>query len=130
MMAAPEEHEPRARARAGPREVGMTEIAIVITGEPLPGVFAWEVAEFGLAGKSRQPLLDGCRALSRAGSSPSDFAVLVWAGRPGWALRAKIGVTARLTTAEERRDGGPRLAPRRKWDGVAGVPIPHRNRRK
>jgi hypothetical protein len=91
------------------------EIVVVITGEPLPGVFAWEVSDLGLVGKSRQPFLDACRAISRAASSPSGFAVLAWAGRPGWALRARIGVAARVTTTEERRDGGPRFALHRDW---------------
>ena len=94
------------------------ELAIIITGEPLPGVFAWEVPGLGLAGRSRQPFLDGCRALSRAGSSPSDVATLVWVGRPGWTLRATIGAAARMTTAEERRDGGPRFALHREWGQV------------
>jgi hypothetical protein len=31
------------------------ELAIIITGEPLLGFFAWHVPELGLAGKSRQP---------------------------------------------------------------------------
>lgn len=56
------------------------EVAIIITGEPLPDIFAWQVLELGLTGKSRQRFLDGCRALCRAGFSSSDFAILV----PGW----------------------------------------------
>jgi hypothetical protein len=39
------------------------EITIIVTGEPLAGV----VPELGLFGKSREPLFDGRRALSRGG---------------------------------------------------------------
>jgi hypothetical protein len=91
------------------------EIAIVITRQVGPGIFSWEIRERGLTGKSRQPLVDGCLALLRDGSSPSDFPVMVWTGRPGWALRAKIGVASLVTVAEERKGSSPRFVPRREW---------------
>lgn len=77
-------------------------IRIEIEREVSPGIWAWVASIAGqtVGGRSRQPLLDACRALKRMGQDPATQIGLFWPGQPDWALRTTIGVGADLTVSE------------------------------
>jgi hypothetical protein len=58
-------------------------------------------------GRSREPLLDACRALKSLGEPVDQLVGLFQPGRTDWDLRATIGYGASKTVIES--DYGPRL---------------------
>jgi hypothetical protein len=61
---------------------------------------------------SRTPFFDAARALLAAGlADPSDTLVMRHAGSAHDALRARVGVAAKLMVREETTDGKPRFVP-------------------
>jgi hypothetical protein len=66
-------------------------------GESLPGLFDARLGDRLLVHASRQPFLDGCRALLELGYPGDAIAVMRHAGSDTDCLRAKIGGAARLT---------------------------------
>lgn len=77
-------------------------IRVVITGVPSPGIFEWSVNEPGLVlgGRSREPLLDACRALERTGVSTPQQCALFWEGSDQWTLRTPVSLGAGLTVRD------------------------------
>jgi hypothetical protein len=58
---------------------------------------------------TRQPFLDGCRALLELDADPDASVVLQHTGSATVSLRAKIGVAAKLTVAERAYGNAPRF---------------------
>lgn len=78
-------------------------IEVRITGRGKNGTWPYSVVGRAVEGRSRQPLLDACRALKRMGE-PSDPRVgLFWGGSAIWSLRTTVGAGAALTVVEEPR---------------------------
>ena len=73
------------------------------------GVWRWTCPRYGLAGRSRQPLLDACREIKRMGGDPADIVGLFREARSMPDMTCTIGVGAGLTVDESRT---PRFA---KW---------------
>jgi len=65
---------------------------------------------------SRQPLLDACRYLLRAGADPNSWIVMRHAGIEVESLRGKIGILAGLTVEDDHL-GRPKF---RRWRGPRG----------
>ena len=58
---------------------------------------------------SRQPLLDGARALLRDGGSPGDTLEVARAATGPWDMRARVGLAARFTIEERDQGSKPPL---------------------
>ena len=79
--------KPPSRRRSGESEID-------------PGRFMASVGGRVLVRSSRQPFLDAARVLVGEGHDPSVMVAMRHAGGTADALRAKLGVAARLTVAE------------------------------
>jgi len=83
-------------------------IRVVLTSSTILGRACWKVEGLDLLGTwSRQSLLDACRAISRMGAVPSDYAGLFQRGRsePDLTCSIKWG-------AEHSVEEGGRIGPR------------------
>jgi hypothetical protein len=77
--------------------------------EIAPGVFAYSVPSLRLSGKSRQPLLDACRAIqSILGDPCREQAAAYREGRDAPDLTCPVDIGARYRVADESR-GSPRF---------------------
>jgi hypothetical protein len=82
-------------------------IRVELGEEVRPGVWAWQAG--GLEGRSRQPLLDACRAIRSIPDAPLSQEIgLFREGRDSPDLFCTVGVGAELTVEE----AGPRFI---KW---------------
>jgi hypothetical protein len=84
-------------------------LMVVITAVPIPkrpGRYAAKLGETVLVSSTRQPFLDGCRALLATGHSPDTIAVMRHAGSSTDSLRGPIRAAAKLTV-RETDDRGP-----------------------
>lgn len=66
-----------------------------------PRTWDYRIPEFGVGGRSRQPLLDACRQIKRMGGDPARLAALFREGREDWDIRCSVEVGAN-TTVEGR----------------------------
>jgi hypothetical protein len=100
-------------------------IRVDIEREVRPGVWQWRsdsVRHGPVDGRSRQPLLDACRAYERAGEDALTSVGLFWPGESDWALRCSVGWGAGKTVVEDA-DGLRMIAWKtfkrpRAWEGV------------
>jgi hypothetical protein len=70
------------------------------------------IGERQIVAASRTPFCDGARALLSEGLAvPSDALIMRHAGSAHDALKASVGVAAKLTVEDESRDGKPRFRP-------------------
>jgi len=75
-----------------------------------PGKFAAFLGERQIVAASRTPFCDGARALLAEGTAaPGDLLVMRHAGGEHDALKAAVGVAAKLTVSEETNTGRPRF---------------------
>ncbi len=74
-----------------------------------PGVFAYTVPSLGLSGRSRQPLLDGCRQIKSLLGPTGQLAGLFRGGSSDCDIRCPVDVGAEFTVKEESA-GGSRFA--------------------
>ena len=72
-------------------------------GERPPGLYDAYLGTRLLAARTRQPFLDGARALVALGFDPGTTVVLKHIGSDTECLRARLGVAARLTVKERDR---------------------------
>jgi hypothetical protein len=105
-------HPPTTRTIIVSPSIGFTE-------KPLPGKFDAHLGERLLVQQSRTPFVDAARILLGDGTaSAGDMLVMRHAGSSHDALKANIGIAAKLTVAEEPR---PRFAkwtpPETRWRG-------------
>ncbi len=88
------------------------------------GKYRYHVAGWVVAGLSRQPLLDACRAVHAMGADPSREIGLFRETSDIWDLRTTVGYGASKTIAEEDR-GGLRLrdftGPPPQWKKAEGI---------
>jgi hypothetical protein len=78
-------------------------IRIDLGRESAPGVFEYSIPSLGLSGKSRQPLLDACRAIKRIlgpTKSAEEHAGLYRSGRTHPDLHCAVLAGANLTVSE------------------------------
>jgi hypothetical protein len=80
-------------------------------GHRLPGRFDAVIDGKVIVPATRQPFLDGARALLAEGANPEATIVLKHAGSPTECLRARLGAAAKLTVEESNR-GKPTF---RRW---------------
>jgi hypothetical protein len=79
-------------------------------GKLLPGKFDAFINERRIVVASRTPFCDGARVLLAEGlAMPSDVLIMRHAGSQVDALKAAVGVAAKLTVKEETADGKPRF---------------------
>jgi hypothetical protein len=83
-------------------------IRVELGKEVKPGIWAYRVEGYGLEGRSRQPLLDACRMVERAGGDTSQQIGLFRKGKANCDLFCQVKVGAGLTVDES----GPRFV---KW---------------
>src|SRR3974377_1351708 len=75
-----------------------------------PGKFAAFLGERQIVAARRTPFCDGARALLAEGTAaPGDLLVMRHAGGEHDALKAAVGVAAKLTVSEETNPGRPRF---------------------
>ena len=84
-------------------------IQIIRGAETSPGVWAYAIPSLGLCGKSRQPLLDGCRQIKSILGVTPKRAGLFREGRDGPDISCSVEVGA-ATTVSEPAKGGIRFA--------------------
>ena len=75
-----------------------------------PGTWDYRIPEFGVGGRSRQPLLDACRQIKRMGGDPARLAALSREGCEHWDIRCSVEVGA-STTVEDPDRGQIRFRP-------------------
>jgi len=73
------------------------------------GRWFWHARGTEIIGRSREPLLDACRALKTMGEPASRFVALFRPGRTDWDLRTTVGYGASKTVVES--GPGLRLRP-------------------
>ncbi len=66
------------------------------------GRFGFFCRQYGIRGLSRQPLLDACRAIERAGADPAAEIALFRLGATDWDVKTTVGHGARLSVREDR----------------------------
>jgi hypothetical protein len=80
------------------------------SGGVLPGKFDARLGDRSIVEASRTPFCDGARALLAQGlAAPGDLLVMRHTGSQHDALRAMVGVAARLTVDETSGNGTPRF---------------------
>lgn len=82
-----------------------------------PGLFEWWVPGSDLRGRSRQPLLDACRALKSTGGDTSDECGLFREGNLVPDLSCTIGIGAGLAVEENLRGSAPYFRKFRQYNG-------------
>jgi hypothetical protein len=112
------------RSRPAPPRPPTTQTHVIIaspsigsSGKPVPGKFDARIDERVLAEQSRTPFCDAARALLEDGfASHHDILIMRHIGSEVDALKANIGIAAKLTVADEPR---PRFArwtpPETRW---------------
>jgi hypothetical protein len=83
-------------------------IEIIRGAETKPGIWEYSVPSLGLCGKSRQPLLDACRQIKRAGGGTAQCAGLFRDGMDTPDISCPVEAGAALTV-EETSHGSPRF---------------------
>jgi hypothetical protein len=74
--------------------------------EVAPGIFAYRVASLQIEGKSRQPLLDACRAIKRTGAVPEAEQIAIYReGRTDPDMTCPLWAGAVTTVSEPQRGG-------------------------
>jgi hypothetical protein len=73
------------------------------------GVWRYTVAGFAIQGRSRQPLLDACRAIKRTGGDTSQAAGLFRAGRSEPDITVRSVEAGAMITVIENEKTGPRF---------------------
>lgn len=68
--------------------------------EVSPGIWAYTIPSLGLGGRSRQPLLDACRQIERAGGDPRSSAGVFREGRSEPDISCLVGNGAKVTVSE------------------------------
>ena len=82
------------------------------------GIWAWRVAALALEGRSRQPLLDACRAIQRMGGVCGAEQVAKYReGRDEPCMICRLDVGAAMTVSEPDR-GRSKFAPFRAFDST------------
>jgi hypothetical protein len=85
-------------------------IKIVLGTEVSPGIFQYSIPSLRLFGKSRQPLMDGCRQIKSILGDTGRRAGLFREGRGVADISCPVNVGAATTVKEGNRDS-PRFAP-------------------
>jgi hypothetical protein len=90
-------------------------------GEPLPGKFDALANERRIVAASRTPFCDSARVLLAEGlAAPSDVLIMRHVGSQVDALKAAVGVAAKLTVNETAGTGTPRFEPYRQFKAMPG----------
>lgn len=82
------------------------------------GECEYSVPEFQVSGKSRQPLLDACRAVKRAGGAPRRQIGLFRVGLSKPDIFTTVGFGASITVKQETTGSAPRFVPYKALDPV------------
>lgn len=96
-------------------EVEREETAVEQRGEWKHQKWRWFVrGRPQIGGISRQPLLDACRSLKRAGADTDEEIRLFRPGRTDWDLKTTVGYGAGITV-EDADDRGPQFIKYREY---------------
>ena len=68
--------------------------------EVSPGIWEYSVPSLGLCGRSRQPLLDACRQIERAGGDPETRAGLFREQSTEADISCRVGIGTKYTVSE------------------------------
>ena len=99
----------------------LAEILITVSLDGSPGRYqAYLGGQQKLLCVSRQPFLDSARKLLGFGQQRRTLLVMQWTGSKGWALRAPLGVAAKLTVDEHNGTFA-------KWKAYSRSAVPPRN---
>jgi hypothetical protein len=91
-------------------------IRIVRGSEVSPGLWEYTVPSLSLSGRSRQPLLDACRQIKRAGGDPRTPAIIYREGVEYPDMSTTVGYGAGLTVSET--DKGIRFVKFKEFPGI------------
>lgn len=92
-------------------------IKVIRGNEVSPGIWEYVVPSLALSGRSRQPLLDACRQIQRAGGDPRSMAGIYRQGTEDCDLACRVEIGAGLTVSET--DRGIRFVPYREFAGIS-----------
>jgi hypothetical protein len=85
--------------------------------EVSPGIWKYSVPSLGIEGRSRQPLLDACRQIERAGGDPEHEAGVFREGSTVADITCPVWVGAKYTISETST-ARPRFVKFREFPGV------------
>jgi hypothetical protein len=85
--------------------------------EVSPGIWEYTVPSLGIAGRSRQPLLDACRQIERAGGDPAHDAGVFRERSTVADMSCPVGIGAKYTVSETSA-ARPRFVKFREFPGV------------
>jgi hypothetical protein len=86
--------------------------------EVSPGIWEYTVPSLGLSGRSRQPLLDACRQIERAGGDPAHEAGVFREQSTDADISCPVGIGADYTVSETSTFK-PRFIKFREFHGIS-----------